>query len=53
MAFIKEEIKQALQSLGIKGRKARTEYHTRYTVKVFVDGLFIGLWDTTKSNFVA
>ena len=53
MAFIKEEIKRALQELGVKGRKARIAYHTRYTVSVFVDGAFIGLWDTTKHNFVA
>jgi len=53
MAIIKEEIKQALHLLGIKGRKARTEYHSLFTVSVFVDGAFIGLWDTTKHNFVA
>ena len=50
---VREKIKSALQLLGIKGRTARTAYHTRYTVSVFVDGAFIGLWDTTKHNFVA
>jgi len=50
---MKNEIRNALKALGIKGNTARVARYDNYTVKVFVDGAFIGLWDTTKSNFVA
>lgn len=46
-----DEIKEALTQLGITGRIS-TEKYDSFTVTVYVDGKWLGLWDTVKKTFV-
>lgn len=48
---MKEKIKKALDALGISGT-ITTKEHDRWTVDVYVNGEWFGLWDTTKNTFV-
>lgn len=46
-----EEIKEALKQLGVTGR-IRIVKHDSFTVDVYVDGVWFGLWDLVKKTFV-
>jgi hypothetical protein len=47
----KEELKKALKELGITGI-VTTELHDKWTLDVYVNNEWFGLWDTTKNTFV-
>jgi hypothetical protein len=44
-------LKQALETLEIKGTIV-TKQRDRWTVDVYVDSEWFGLWDTEKNTFV-
>lgn len=46
-----EKIKQVLKKLGAHGTVI-TKQRDRWTVDVYVNGVWFGLWDKTKNTFV-
>ena len=51
MQNIVEELRKALQDLGVKGSVAVEKYDP-FAVRVFVNGKEFGIWDTVKKTFV-
>lgn len=46
-----EKLNEALDKLGIKG-EITTKKRDRWTLDVYVNGEWFGLWDIEKNNFV-
>jgi len=47
-----KSISRGLKALGVRGHVSLKKYD-RYTIHVSVNGKSFGLWDITKSTFVA
>ena len=45
------ELRQALKKLGEQGT-VTTKKHDRFTIDVYVNGVWFGLWDKAKNTFV-
>lgn len=46
-----DEIIKAIELLGFKG-EVTTKRRDDWTLDVFIDGIWFGLWDNTKNTFV-
>lgn len=46
-----DALMEALELLGISGQVTTTQ-HDQWTLDVYVNGIWFGLWDTTKNTFV-
>lgn len=46
-----DEIIKAIELLGFKG-DVTTKRRDDWTLDVFIDGIWFGLWDNTKNTFV-